>query len=108
MSNKISFAEYLNSKQTLRAAVGTIPTRTVEYEVKKYCKLSVGESREDREHVPLKPSHKILVDWLYDDADNPTPLNLRFEGVGHDASDHVANWSGERLLKWLMRNTQET
>jgi hypothetical protein len=109
MAEKLSFTEYLNSKATLRGAVGNIPQRTVEYDVKKYCKLSVGESKADRVHVPLKPNHKILVDWLYDDPDNPTPLNLRFEGTTeYDAEEHVANWSGERLLKWLMKNAKES
>ena len=108
MSNKLSFAQYLKSKETLLNAIDAVPQRTVEYNVKTYCKLSVGETREERTHVPLKPNHKILVDWLYDDIDNPTPLNLRFEGTSHDNHDHVANWSGERLLKWLIKNAQET
>lgn len=108
MAEKLSFTEYLQSKEALLGAIDNTPQRTVEYGVKKYCKLSVGESKENRVQVPLKPNHKILVDWLYDDPDNPTPLNLRFEGTAeHDTEEHVANWSGERLLKWLTKNTRE-
>lgn len=108
MPSKMTFAQYVESKKTLREAVGEIPKRTVEYEVKTYCKLSVGETRELREHVPLKPKHKILIDWLYLDPEAPTPLNLRFEGTTHDEEDHTPNWPSERLLKWLMKNTHES
>jgi hypothetical protein len=106
---KLTFAQYMASKETLRSAVDSAPQRVVEYRVQKYCKLSVGLTKEERAHVKLNPNHTILVDWLYEDVDNPTPLNIRFEGpeIVTDG-DHDANWSGDRLLKWLMKNTQET
>jgi len=109
MADKLSFTDYLQSKETLRSAADCVPQRTVEYDVSIYCRLTVGESKEERQHVSLKPKHKILIDWLYDDPDNPTPLNLRFEGTEiHDTEEHAASWNGERLLKWLMKNAKET
>ncbi len=105
---QLTFTEYLASKEQLRSAVGNTPQKVVEYSVNKYCKLPVGFSKEDKEHVPLKPNHRVIVEWLYNDPNNPTPLNLRFEGPStHESEDHVANWSGERLLKWLMKNATE-
>jgi len=110
MVGKLTFKEYVNTKDQLRSAVDNVPQRVAEYEVRKYCTLPVGESRSSREQVSLRPKHKIIVEWLYEDVDNPTPLNLRFEGPTEldPLDERSALWTGERLLKWLLRNTHET
>jgi len=109
MAANLTFKEYVNSKDQLRSATTNTPQRIAEYEVRTYCKLPVGETKEEKEHVNLRPKHKIIVEWLYEDVDNPTPLNLRFEGpVDSDPlEERAALWQGERLLKWLLRNTHE-
>lgn len=109
MGKKLSFKEYLDSKDRLREAVNNVPKRTAEYTVRKYCKLVVGESKDEKEYVNLKPKHKIFVEWLYENTDNPTILSIKFDGVGDKNTDdeHQSFWQGERLLKWLLRNTRE-
>lgn len=109
MAEKLTFKDYVSSKDQLRSAIDNTPQRVAEYEVRKYCKLPVGETKEEKEQVSLRPKHKITVEWLYNDVDNPTPLNLKFEGPTEiDPDDErSALWNGERLLKWLLRNTHE-
>jgi hypothetical protein len=109
VGSKLTFKEYINTKEQLRSAIDTVPQCSTEYIVKTYCKLPIGESKKQKQHILLKPKHKIIVEWLYNDVDNPTPLNLRFEGptdVDPFDEQHVL-WEGDRLLKWLLRNTHE-
>lgn len=109
MGKKLTFKEYLDSKEKLREAVRNTPQREARYTVRKYCKLVVGESKEDKEYINLKPKHNILVEWLYDDIDNPTIVSIKVEGVKDvDPEDeHETFWTGERFQKWLLRNTRE-
>ena len=65
MAKQLSFKEYLESKEKLREAVDNVPQRTAEYTLRKYCKLVVGENKESKIYVPLKPKQKVLVEaWL--------------------------------------------
>ena len=109
MGKQISFKEYLASKNVLREAVHTTPKHVAKYTVKKYCKLVVGESKEKKEYVSLKPKQKIFVEWLYENTTNPTILSIAFDGVSDKNTNekHNSPWRGERLLKWLLKNTHE-
>lgn len=109
MPTKLTFKEYLDSKQKLREAIEKTPQRTAQYTVRKYCKLIVGESKEAKQQISLKPTHKIVVEWLYTDIDNPTIVKLTFEGIKEvDADqDFETFWNGKKLEKWLNRNTTE-
>lgn len=109
MGMDLSFKEYLASKEVLREAVSNTPRRTAEYTVKKYCKIAVGESKEEKEYVNLKPKQKIFVEWLYENTDNPTILSIKFDGPKEVSAEdeHKIMWRGERLLKWLLRNARE-
>jgi len=109
MAKKLTFKEYVESKKRLREAVKSTPRREVQYTVRKYCKLIVGESKETKEQIILKPNQTITVEWLYDNFDNPTPLNIMFEGVKTVDVDKTFQtlWEGYRLERWLMRNACE-
>lgn len=108
MEKKLTFLEYLESKKKLREAVENIPQRTARYSVRKYCKLVVGESKDDKQYINLKPKHQILIEWRYDTLDNPTPLSIQFDGPNvNPDEDFDTFWSGEKLLKWLSRNANE-
>jgi hypothetical protein len=109
MTIKLTFKEYLDSKEKLREAVSKTPQRTATYNVRKYCKLIVGESKDSKDQVALKPTHRIVVDWLYEDIDNPTIVSITFEGVKEILPDDEFNtyWDGVKLMKWLNRNTTE-
>ena len=105
----LTFKEYLQSKQQLREAIQEIPHQTKEYLVTKYCKLVVGESKDDKEQVNLKPNNKIIVEWLYEDMDTPTVVNIMFEGVcpDVDSENHSSYWQSYKLQRWLLRNTEQ-
>lgn len=109
MEVKLSFKEYLASKEKLREAVSKTPQRVATYSVRKYCKLIIGESKEEKSQITLKPNQKITIDWLYEDIDNPTPVSLKFGGVKNVADEDMFNtyWQGAKLLKWLARNARE-
>lgn len=109
MDFNLTFKQYLDSKEKLREAVAKTPRRVASYNVRKYCKLIVGESKEEKSQVVLKPNQKITVDWLYEDIDNPTPVSIKFNGPKDIESDqqYETYWQGSKLLKWLVRNTRE-
>lgn len=110
MTDKLSFKEYLdNSKNKLREALNKTPQRTAEYAVRKYCKLVIGESKENKRYIPLKPKQKIFVEWLYDDFNNPTIKGIQFEGVKNidPQQQHGTLWEGQKLQDWLSRNARE-
>ena len=106
----ISFKQYLASKQKLREAITKTPIQTVEYVVKRYSKLPVGEDKENRNYVSLKPKQRIFVEWQYS---NPTvvpkPISVRFEGVAQicENEDFQIMWSSKKLQQWLTKNTTE-
>ncbi len=109
MGTKLTFKEYLDSKEKLRFAIKETPQQVTEYMVNKYCKLIVGESKEEKEQINLKPNNKITVEWLYNDIDNPTPLKIMFEGVcpNIDSEEYKSYWQPHKLQKWLSKNTRE-
>lgn len=105
---KMSFSQYLDSKEKLREAVENTPVQITEHTVYKYCKFSVGE-QENKEQISLKPKHKVLVEWVYNDIDNPDVSSIRFKDVeGIDSEQEFDTfWSNYRLQKWLNTNTRE-
>lgn len=109
MANNLTFKEYLKSKEKLRAAIKETPQQITEYAVSKYCKLIVGESKDEKEQINLKPNQTIIVEWLYNDIDNPTPIKITFEGVcsNIDSSEYNSYWQPHKLQKWLRKNTTE-
>ena len=109
MKANLTFREYLRSKEQLREAVNETPHQKKEYLVTKYCKLVVGESKDNKEQVNLKPNNKVIVEWLYEDMDEPTPVNIRFAGVCEevDNENHATYWQSYKLQRWLLRNTEQ-
>lgn len=107
MGTKLTFKEYLDSKEKLRAAIKETPHQVTEYMVNKYCKLIVGESKDEKEQINLKPNQMITVEWLYNDIDNPTALKIMFEGVCSDidTEEYKSYWQPYKLQKWLSKNT---
>ena len=107
--DKLTFKQYLDSKDTLREAIKQTPVHKAEYIMRKYCKLPVGESKDKKEYIALKPKHKVICEWLYADPNNPDLESVTFEGV--DTVDpekkHSSYWSEERFKTWLERNTRE-
>lgn len=106
---KLSFKQYIDSKEKLREAIKNTPTQQTEYVVKKYCKLVVGETKEERQYISLKPRQTIIVEWLYENIKLPTPASISFKNNTDLSLDdqYQTFWSAFKLRKWLLRNTQE-
>lgn len=106
---KLTFKQYLDSKEKLREAIKNTPVRKAEYLMRKYCKLPVGESKEDKQYIALKPKHKLVVEWMHNDLENPDLVSICFEGVDDvdETEEFQSFWSDERFKKWLLRNTRE-
>lgn len=105
---KLSFKQYLESKEQLRKAVENVPVAITEYEVIHYCSLPLGEYEEDKVLIGLKPKQKIVVEWKYDTLEDPTPLNIKIQGVQSVDEDEQFQtfWAGSKLQKWLHRHTR--
>lgn len=105
---KLTFRQYLESKEQLLNAINNVPTSVVEYEVKKYCSLPVGETEDEKQVIGLKPRHKLVVEWRYDNPSQPSPEAIRAIGP-HDINEDdkfATFWSGVKLAKWLSRHAQ--
>lgn len=109
MTDKITFKQYLDSKERLTAAIEESPIHTATYHVHKYTNLPVGESKESKIKIPLKPTQKLHIKWKYDDINNPQVINIMFEGIDEvdPTKEHIAFWASDRLSKWLIKNTTE-
>lgn len=106
MPDKISFKEYLKSKQTLLDAIESTPEEIVEYEVTKYCNLPVSDAGE-KQKIKLKPHNKLFINWMYKDKENPEVKEIQFEGTDADNNAQQPAWPEKRLLKWLLKNTTD-
>lgn len=105
---KLTFREYVESKTQLLKAVENCPERIAVYDVKKYCKLPVGETKEEKQDISLKPKQQIIVKWKYLN-ETPDPISIKVERVKEICSDEDFStfWKSDRLIKWLNRNTSE-
>jgi len=105
---KLSFKEYLDSKQKLLLALKETPVQTITYSVKKYCTLIVGE-KDDKQYVSLKPSQQLVVEWRYNNVyAPPIPVNIQLkESKAAEQSNYCTFWAGTRLQKWLRKNAEE-
>ena len=102
---KLTFKEYVESKQRLRRAVSETPIASLTYCIKKYCKIRVGETKDDRSEISLKPNQRVIVEWRYDDINNPEPQTIIFEDQGPE--EYPIYWKGSKLKDWLSKNSIE-
>lgn len=101
--HKLTFTEYLNSKDRLRELIKENTSARIAYNIKKYCKLRVGESKKLREEIALKPNQVIIVEWHYITEAIQVPLNID-DGV----TTYSIYWSQDKLQNWLSKNSFET
>lgn len=101
---KLTFRQYLESKEQLLKAIENTPISKVEYEVAKYCTLNLNEKNNP---ISLKPKNKIVVEWQYDDVYNPTPISIKFKGVKNVAESiqYDIEIPIFKLQKFLSRHT---
>ena len=102
---KLTFKEYVESKERLRHAIKETPIVSTTYIVKRYCKIRFGESKETRQEMSLKPKQEIVVEWEYEDIKSPEPLSIIFPDSSPEEND--VYWNGKKLMEWLHKNAVE-
>ena len=102
---KLTFKQYMESKARLREAIAETPVAASTYVVKKYCKIRVGETRDMRREVALKPRQRVIVEWRYDDIKDPQPESIVFDDQSPE--EHGVYWTGAKLTDWLSKNAVE-
>lgn len=105
---ELSFKQYLESKTQLRQAIDQTPVAVNEYEVRKYCSIALGESKDDAKIIGLKPKQKIIVEWRYDNINDPTIVNIKLQGVIalDETEEFETFWTTAKFKKWLARHTK--
>ncbi len=106
----LTFKQYLESKECLRKAIGNTPVTVIEYDIKKYCSIAVGEDKDQSTAISLKPKHKMIVEWSYANPSSPTPNYIQLVGVDSINEDDQLDtyWSGNKLQKWLDRHARKS
>jgi hypothetical protein len=107
--DKLTFKQYLETKHQLVEALDKTPKHKIKYKINKYCKIVVGESKDHKEYINLKPKNHIIVEWLYEDENNPSIHSILLPDVsGISPEDEFETfWPKERFSKWLSKNTNE-
>ncbi len=107
----LSFKEYLNSKDQLYDAIKKDPIHEATYEVYKYCRIVVGDTKELREYHNLKPKQLVTIRWQYTNIEElPDPIGIDLPHLSESTKPDVVfttYQTGERLMKWLNTNTKE-
>ena len=106
---KQSFKQYLEGKEQLRKAIENVPVTVIEYEVRKYCTLMVGECVEESSIIQLKPKQKITIRWSYLNPTIPVPEYIKVDtgDMLTENEEYPTFWATEKLQKWLIRHTRE-
>lgn len=100
---QLTFKQYLESREQLLKAIENTPITILEYDIRKYCTIPVGENEDEKQLIGLKPKNKIIVEWSYENIDNPQPISVRFSGIAEEDDQFSTFWSGQKLNKWLLR-----
>lgn len=100
------FSEYINSKERLREAVKVHPQQTVGYNIRRACRLMIQNS-EGKQYLPLNIGHIVKVIWLYENRKSSLPVRIFFKNVKNidEDSRFYTSWSGDKLEKWLNKNS---
>lgn len=106
---KLTFKQYVESRNQLLKAIDNVPITVIEYEVRKYCSLAVGDDPDDPIVLQLKPKQRLQVTWQCQNPLLPIPENVRViaSNVISESVEHEVFWNSDKLQKWLIRHTHE-
>lgn len=102
---KLTFKEYLQAKEQLRAAIDKQPKQVLNYKVTKYCKFPVLLDSK-RIDVDLRPGYLFSISWLYKNIDDksPEPISIIID-INNNEEEVLPFWKQAKLATWLTKNT---
>jgi hypothetical protein len=105
--DKISFKQYFESKQKLKAAGEDCPKYFQEYVVSKYCKLPLLEEigSEEKQYVALKPKDRLEIFWEVSDLVHPVPRYIKVINEDDEEKKYYFSWNLMKINKWLELST---
>lgn len=101
---KLSFKEYYESKQKLLKASENLPQVTVEYTIKKYCKIPIRVEGEDKDYVALKPKDIVKILWEFP---NPKSTSPNAKNMLINEQQYSPSWSSDKLRRWVSSMAEE-
>jgi hypothetical protein len=104
MKINLSFKDYLDEKQRLKAAGENCPRVKHSYKVTKYCKIPLhdGLNEDDKVYISLKPKDKIEILWEYESVEHPTAKQITLTSNGEVM---YFTWSNAKIAKWVNETT---
>lgn len=108
---KITFMEYIASKEKLREAIRKSGNEyTTEVVITRYCRLSVEGEDDKKNFINLKPGHCLEINWMKEEGkEYPVALNILFENVKNMDGfiKHCVAMENTNFLRWLDRNSTD-
>jgi hypothetical protein len=101
---KLSFKEYYESKQQLLKASANLPQVTVEYVVKKYCKIPIQVEGDGKDYVALKPKDVVRILWEFP---NPKSASPSAKNMLINEQPYLPSWSSDKLNRWVSSMAEE-
>jgi hypothetical protein len=102
---KLTFKQYLESKNQLIEAVQRVPRSISKYRIKKYCTFVVGESEVEKNILSLKPNQHLEIEWIYENIHKPTRGYIKLIDNNVLEEELVTFWDDKKITKWLQRYT---
>lgn len=105
---RLSFKEYIESKNKLKIAGDDYPRYKLDYEVNKYCKLPILEDYESdqKTYISLKPKDRISILWEKIDFVRPTVKYILIKENDKETKYYLS-WSLPKFSNWLKTSTFE-
>lgn len=102
---KLTFKQYRESKEHLLKSMANAPVSVIEYEIQKYCSLSIG-SMGDVRILELKPKQSIIIEWKHTALGVATLDAIRLVGINgiNEQDIQTTSLPLNKLKTWLARN----
>lgn len=98
---RLSFSEYIESKNILKLAVEDAPKHKQIFNVTKYCKIPVHEDFKSntKEYIGLKPKDSVEVIW----ETHESQMIVRYIII-NEQYNYFPTWTNKKFCNWLTMN----
>ncbi len=102
MDKKLSFREYIESKDILKSSLTKPPVEVKEYNISKYNKL-INELNA----ISVKPNYKLEIKWEYENKEHPSILNFILYDKKQNKlleKNDIDRLIAKKIKKWLEKH----